>query len=62
MMASVAVVYIFMNRSLDATANYEELDRQSRNALDVIIDIRQTGHLTNYTTNTLNFTNLTAPR
>jgi len=59
MLASVAVVYIFMNRSLDATANYEELDRQSRNALDVITsDIRETGHLTNYTTNALYFTNL----
>jgi len=58
-MASVATVYIFMNRSLDATANYEELDRQSRVALDLMTaDIRGTGHLTNYTTNALSFTNL----
>ena len=58
MLGSVAKVYIFMNRSLDATANYEELDRQSRNALDIMTtDIRQCGGLTNYTTNTLWFTN-----
>lgn len=58
MLGSVASVYIFMNRSLDATANYEELDRQSRQALDIMTtDIRQCGGLTNYTTNTLWFTN-----
>ena len=58
-LGSVGSVYIFMNRTLDATINYEELDRQSRNALDLMTaDIRQCGHLTNYTTNSLSFTNL----
>src|SRR5262245_61949423 len=58
-LASVAVVYFFMNRTLDATVNYEELDRQSRNALDLMTtDIRQCGGLTNYSTNSLSFTNL----
>lgn len=57
-LASVMTVFIFINRSLDATGNYEELDRQSRNALDYMSqDIRQCGGLTNYTTNTLYFTN-----
>ena len=57
-LASVVTVFLFVNRSLDATGNYEELDRQSRNALDLMSqDIRQCGGLTNYTTNTLNFTN-----
>jgi YD repeat-containing protein len=52
------VAYFFMNRTLDATANYEELDRQSRSALDIITsDIREAGGLTNYSTNSLSFTN-----
>jgi len=59
MLISVSSVYIFMLRSLDATANYEELDRQSRNAVDnMSTAIRQAGALTNYSTNTLSFTNL----
>jgi prepilin-type N-terminal cleavage/methylation domain-containing protein len=48
----------FVNRSLDASANYAELDRQSRNALDLITSsIRMTGGLTNYTRTQLWFTN-----
>lgn len=58
LLASVGAAYVFMGRTLDATMNYEELDRQSRNALDTMsIDIRQCGGLTNYTTNSLSFTN-----
>jgi hypothetical protein len=58
LLASVGAVYVFMGRTLDATINYEELDRQSRNALDTMsIDIRQCGGLTNYSTNSLSFTN-----
>jgi Tfp pilus assembly protein PilW len=57
-LVSVVTVFLFMNRSLDATGNYEELDRQSRIALDLMSqDIRQCGGLTNYTTNNLCFTN-----
>jgi len=38
--------------------DYEELDRQSRNALDLMCqDIRQCGGLTNFTTTSLSFTN-----
>ncbi len=58
-LGSVATTYIFMYRNLDATANYEELDRQSRNAMDVMSrDIRQAGALTSHSTNSLSFTNL----
>jgi Tfp pilus assembly protein PilW len=58
-LTSVGTVFVFMRRTLDATSNYEELDRQSRNALDLMSrDIRQTGGLTNYTATALWFTNL----
>lgn len=57
-LGGVGATYIFMNRTLDATMNYAELDRQSRNALDLISsDIRQAGHMTNYSTNSISFTN-----
>lgn len=57
-LVSVTTVYVFMKRTLDATINYEELDRQSRNALDLMAaDIRQCGGLTNFSTNALYFTN-----
>ncbi|MDB6019064.1 MAG: hypothetical protein JWR19_3553 [Pedosphaera sp.] len=57
-LASVGAVYMFMARTLDATANYAELDRQSRNALDYMSqDIRQCGGLTNFDANNLWFTN-----
>lgn len=55
---SMTSVFVLMNRSLDATGNYEELDRQSRYALDTMSrDIRQASCLTNYATNTISFTN-----
>jgi hypothetical protein len=38
-MAATASTYFFSNRTLDATANYTELDRQSRNALDTITTV-----------------------
>lgn len=58
MLASFGAVYFFTNRTLDATLNYEELDRQSRNALDLMtVDIRECGGLTNYSTTLLQFTN-----
>jgi len=58
-LASLGSTYVFISRTMDATANYEELDRQSRNAIDLITtDIRQCGGLTNYSTNSLSFTNL----
>jgi Tfp pilus assembly protein PilW len=57
-LGSVGSVMVFMNRTLDATANYAELDRQSRAALDTMVrDIRQAGGLTNFTSTTLWFTN-----
>ena len=57
-LASVVTVFLFMNRSLDATGNYEELDRQSRTALDYISqDIRQSGSCTSFATNALVFAN-----
>lgn len=58
-MASVLSVFVFARRSLDATMNYEELDRQSRVALDSMSrSIRETGGMTNYTATGLWFTNL----
>jgi Tfp pilus assembly protein PilW len=57
-LASMSSVFVLMNRSLDATGNYEELDRQSRNALDTMSrDIRQAACLTNFSTTSLTFTN-----
>lgn len=58
-LAALGSTYLFIGRTMDATANYEELDRQSRNAIDMITaDIRQCGHLTTFSTNSLSFTNL----
>jgi Tfp pilus assembly protein PilW len=58
-LGAVLTTYIYMNRTLGAMANYEELDRQSRHALDVMTRaIRQSGTLTNWTSTSLAFTNL----
>src|ERR1700739_1707346 len=58
-LGSLLSVYVFMRRTLDATANYQALDGQSRNALDkMTTDIRQCGRLTNYDATHLWFTNL----
>lgn len=58
-LASVMAFYVGMHRSLDAMMNYQELDRQSRNALDVMTtDIRNAATLTNFTSTTLGFANL----
>jgi len=57
-LASVLTVMIFMVRTLDATGNYSDLDRQSRNALDRMTrEIRNSGDLTNYTATTMSFLN-----
>lgn len=53
-LAAIASTYIFASRTLDATANYAELDRQSRNALDQITSaLRQAGAITNMTSTTI---------
>ena len=57
-LAAVLSTFIYMNRTLSATANYEELDRESRYALDVMTRaIRQCAMLTNWTSTSLAFTN-----
>ena len=57
-LATLLSFYVFARRTLDATGNYEELDRQSRVALDKMSrDIRQAGALTNYDSRNLWFTN-----
>jgi prepilin-type N-terminal cleavage/methylation domain-containing protein len=58
-LATVMVSFVVISRSFNALGNYADLDRQSRNTLDVMArDIRQTGGLTNWTSTTLSFTNL----
>lgn len=57
-MASMGSTFVLMNRSMDAMGNYEELDRQSRYALDTMSrDIRQAACLTNFSSTNLCFTN-----
>jgi len=58
-LAAVMVSFVVMSRSFNAIGNYADLDKQSRNTLDVMArDIRQTGGLTNWTSTNLAFTNL----
>jgi Tfp pilus assembly protein PilW len=58
-MATVMVSFVAMSRCFNAIGNYADLDRQSRNTLDVMArDIRQTGGLTNWTSTNLTFTNI----
>jgi Tfp pilus assembly protein PilW len=58
-LATVMVSFVVMSRSFNAIGNYADLDKQSRNTLDVMArDIRQTGGLTNWTSTNLAFTNL----
>jgi Tfp pilus assembly protein PilW len=58
-LATVMVSFVVISRSFSALGNYADLDRQSRNTLDVMArDIRQTGGLTNWTSTNLSFTNL----
>ena len=57
-LAAALSTFIYMNRTLSATANYEELDRESRFALDTMTRaIRQSATLTNWTSTSLAFTN-----
>jgi hypothetical protein len=58
LLASVGSVFVFVKRTLDGTANYVELDRQSRVTLDKMTrDIRECGGLTNFDATHLWFTN-----
>lgn len=57
-LGTMTMMFVLMNRGLDAMGNYEEMDRQSRYALDTMArDIRQTACLTNFTSTSLTFTN-----
>src|SRR3954465_7564847 len=57
-LAAIIVTFTGINRTLVGMANYADLDRQSRSALDRMLrDIRSTGQLTNCSTNALWFTN-----
>jgi hypothetical protein len=58
-LATMMVAFVVLSRSFNAIGNYADLDRQSRNTLEVMVrDIRQTGGLTNWTSTSLSFTNL----
>ena len=53
-MASLMIITVFAARSYIAIANYNDLDRNSRNALDVMSeDIRNMSSLTSYATNAI---------
>lgn len=55
-LAGVASMVSYTGRSFAAMVNYVDLDRKSRNALDVMTrDIRQTSQLSAYATNRLDF-------
>lgn len=55
-LAAVAGLSFYTARSFCALANYEELDRLSRNALDqMTYKIRQADGMTSYTNNTIAF-------
>jgi len=59
LLGTIIVSFVVMSRSFNALANYTDLDKQSRNTFDLMArDIRQTGHLTNWTSTNLAFTNL----
>ena len=54
--AAVAMLTLFTARSFVAMGNYNDLDRYSRNALDVMSrEIRQTRSLSSFATNRLQF-------
>jgi prepilin-type N-terminal cleavage/methylation domain-containing protein len=56
-LAILGQLVMFTGRSFAALANYTELDRRSRNALDqMVYKIRQANELTAFTTNRLTFT------
>jgi hypothetical protein len=58
-LGTVMVSFVVMGRCFNAVGNYADMDKQSRNALDVMArDIRQTGALTNWTSTNLSFTNM----
>ena len=54
--AATAMLWIFSARSFEALGNYGDLDRASRNALDLMSrDIRQTKGVTSYSPTSLTF-------
>ncbi len=58
-LATVMVSFVVLCRSFNAIGSYADLDRQSRNTLEVMArDIRQTGGLTNWNSTNLSFTNI----
>ena len=58
-MAAVMTTFVIIYRGFTGIANYADLNRQSRIALDKMTrDIRQTGALTNGTATKLAFTNI----
>ncbi len=57
--AAIGTTTLFTARSFVAMGNYADLDRYSRNALDIMSsDIRQARMLTNFSPTRLDFTNL----
>jgi Tfp pilus assembly protein PilW len=58
-LASLMVSFLAISNSFDATGAYADMGNQSRNTLDIMSrDIRNAGHLTNWTSTNLQFTNL----
>jgi prepilin-type N-terminal cleavage/methylation domain-containing protein len=57
-LAAACSFFIFCSKSMAGLSNYYDLDRTSRNALDVMTaNIRQAHHLIGFATNQLVFTN-----
>ncbi|HEV7925798.1 MAG TPA: hypothetical protein VGR14_10595 [Verrucomicrobiae bacterium] len=57
-LAAACSFFIFCSKSMAGLSNYYDLDRTSRNALDVMTaNIRQAHHLVGFATNQLVFTN-----
>jgi prepilin-type N-terminal cleavage/methylation domain-containing protein len=58
LLTAVAYLSLYSTRSFVALGNYADLDKLSRNALDIMSrDIRQSALLTAYQTNSLTFSN-----
>jgi Tfp pilus assembly protein PilW len=59
LLTTLMTTFVTFERSFNSVGEYADLDRQSRNTLDVMTrDIRQAAALTNSTTNGLWFTNV----
>jgi len=58
-LASLTVITVFASKSYLAIANYRDLDKDSRNALDVMSrDIRSMALVTSYATNAISLSNI----